>query len=78
MTTQLVTRHDANVGEGIFDSIAWLYEVHLKEDDPGIYNSAVVHGNEDWPDKVEFYVSESPTIYDTPGRVWVPDVDLPH
>jgi hypothetical protein len=67
---QLMTRHDTEVGEGEFDSVRWLYETVLREPDPQEADSAVVYGNEDSPDKIEFYSLESPTITDTPIRVW--------
>ena len=71
MRETFMTRHDSEVGEGIFDSIAWAYEVHLHESDPGDFDSAILFGNEDCPQRIEFYSLESPTIDDTPARVWV-------
>jgi hypothetical protein len=68
-----ITRNDTNVGVGAFDSIAWAYEVHLKEPDPHDFDSAIIFGTEDSPERIEFYTLESPTITDTPARVWERD-----
>jgi hypothetical protein len=61
-----LTRHD-----DYFDSIAWAYETHLKETDLGDFDSAILYGNEDSPPRIDFYTLESPTITDTPARVWI-------
>jgi hypothetical protein len=71
-----MTRHDTDVGAGEFDSIHWLFETVLDEPDPqdvdpGLpVDSAMVYGNEDSPERIEFYSLESPLITDTPVRVW--------
>lgn len=65
-----LTRHDTDVGEGEFDSIAWAFENHVKQEDEGKYDSAVLFGNEDAPERIEFYTFESPTITDTPAWIW--------
>jgi len=43
------------------DSIKWLYEVHLKQEDTHIHNFAILYDSEDAPQKVELYKSEDPT-----------------
>lgn len=76
MKQTFMTRHDTDVGDGVFDSIHWLFETVLKESDPQDtdpdlpVDSAIVYGNEDSPERIEFYSLESPTITDTPVRVW--------
>lgn len=47
------------------DEMKWLRDVHL----PGLskkYKSAVVYGNEDWPDKVEVFTEVEPSMTDKP------------
>ena len=77
MTEVLMTRHDTGIGVGVFDSVHWLFETILKEPDvwrDGLpIDSAVVFGDESYPEKIEFYSLESPCINDTPVRVWVRD-----
>ena len=55
MKRTLLTRKDKDVGLGEFDSIAWAYEVCLKTPDPKIYDYAILYGNEDCPDRIEFF-----------------------
>ena len=77
MKQTFMTRHDTDVGVGEFDSIRWLFETVLHEPDPQIADpdyhcdSAIVFGNEDSPERIEFYCMDSPAIQDTPVRVWV-------
>lgn len=61
-----LTRHDWN---GQFDSIAWAFEEHLKEIDDGKFNFAVLYGNEDSPEEIEFYESKSPNWNSPIGRL---------
>jgi len=71
----VLTRHDTDVGIGEFDSIAWALEVHVGIADSGEYQFAILEGNEDWPDNIEFYVAAEPTVYDEPAFVWCdPDI----
>lgn len=49
MAETYMTRQDAEIGEGLYDSIAWIFEVHINEPDTKEYNFAVLHGNEDCP-----------------------------
>lgn len=64
-----MTRKDANVGEGVFDSIAWIFETRLKETDNQEFNFAMLYGNEDCPRKIELWRDEP--LFDTPpDRVW--------
>lgn len=65
MHTTFISRRDDEVGQGTFDSIAWAFEVHVKQPDTGEYNSAILHGNEDCPDKIEFWRAANPR-YDAP------------
>lgn len=67
-----MTRKDEGIGEGQFDSIAWLFECHVTElNDDGSYNSAIVHcANEDYPEKVFFYRSEMPLHNAEPDLTW--------
>lgn len=70
MSQTFVTRADEGIGEGAFDSIAWVFETHIKEPDDKDVDSAILYGNEDAPERIELYSLASPTITDTPIRVW--------
>jgi hypothetical protein len=71
MRQTFLTRRDTEVGEGVFDSIAWAMEVHVKAPDTGEFNFAVLFGNEDAPVRIEFYTQTEPKVMDVPVRVWV-------
>lgn len=69
MKSTYMTRKDEGVGEGSYDSIAWIFSQHLKEADTGEFNYAVLTGNEDAPQRIELWRTEP--NYDTPpDRVW--------
>lgn len=70
MLEQFMTREDAELGDGLFDSIAWLFSEHIKEPDTKEYNSAVVYGNEDSPIRIELYRSAAPLVSMPVDRVW--------
>lgn len=65
MNQSYLTRKDLDVGAGSFDSIAWAFESHVKQRDTMIYNFALLHGNEDCPEKIEFWSNEPD--FDTPA-----------
>jgi hypothetical protein len=53
------------------EDMKWLRDVHL----PGLspeYESAVVHGNEDFPSQIEAYKTPNPTVNSIPA-VFLPD-----
>lgn len=55
------------------EDMKWLRDVHL----PGLppeYESAVVHGNEDWPSRIEAYASLNPKVNEIPA-VFFPDAN---
>jgi len=66
----LLTRKDEGLGDGLFDSIARAFSEHLKLKDLGNYQSAIMYGNADAPDKIDFYLEEEPTIADSPELIW--------
>jgi hypothetical protein len=71
MKQALLTRKDSEVGDGLFDSIAWAFSEHIKETDTGEFNSALLYGNEDAPERIELYRTSEPLV-DTPiDRTWV-------
>lgn len=47
------------------EDMGWLRDVHIPRL-AGKYKSAVIHGNEDWPDKIEVYVKRDPDVTDVP------------
>jgi hypothetical protein len=53
------------------EDMKWLRDVHLHGLPPE-YESAVVHGNEDWPFQIEAYLPSDPSIHDIPV-VFYPD-----
>jgi hypothetical protein len=62
MKETLLTRKDDTVGAGVFDSIAWAFSEHVKAPDTGEYNSAVLYGNEDAPEMIDFYREAVPLV----------------
>src|SRR5690348_15861595 len=64
-----LTRHDAE-GTGDYDSIQRAIEVHVRMPDTGIYNFALLCGNEDAPDKIELYRKAEPLVTDKPELTW--------
>lgn len=55
------------------EDMKWLREVHL-HGLPSEYESAVVHGNEDSPSKIETYRSLNPTVNEKPA-VFLPTLN---
>ena len=80
----VLIRADAVIGEGLFDSVAWAAEVHLKRQIGSIYKTAILYGSEDSPDRIEFYeqaeltVRKNPpfAIKQKPTLVWRPEGTL--
>lgn len=68
-----MTRTDEHLGAtDTYDSINWIYEVHLKQPDTGIYNYAMFYGyNEDSPDRIKFWKDE-PDFDTPPDYIWYP------
>ena len=57
--------------------VSWLRETHLKGPanlPPFLppFASFVLHGNEDYPDKLDLYASRDPLLTDVPVT-WIPD-----
>lgn len=69
--TSYLTRHDPDVGDGDYDSIAWALEVHVAVPDTGEYRAAVLHGDEDAPERIEFWRAEEPMRTEAPDFVWI-------
>lgn len=78
MRTFFLTREDTDVshyGKG-FDSIKWLFETHLREEDTGEYNYAVLTGhNEDAPITIELW-REEPQVNQLADKIWYHDVKI--
>jgi len=47
------------------DDMEWLHDVHLPRLSPK-YKSAVIHGNEDYPDQIDVYEARDPHVTDKP------------
>ena len=69
--TQL-TRAD-EINSAYFDSIEWALDCHVNRPDTGEFNFAVLHGNEDAPERIEFWRAEMP--FAAPDFVWTPEGD---
>lgn len=65
----VLTRKDA-VGVDAYDSISWALEVHCKLTDMGLFNYAVLHGNEDSPERIDFWMTSEPNWNQEPDYVW--------
>jgi hypothetical protein len=75
MNQSALTRHDTEAGVGEFDSIAWAFNhIHLT-DIPDV-QYAMLYGNEDSPDRIEFFRKTNPTTLDVPYAVWTPNSGL--
>jgi hypothetical protein len=74
----LMTRHDADLGVGLFDSIAWAFEVHVRKPDDSRYQAAILYGNEDSPERIDFYFEAEPLVTSTVAYTWVPEVQQDH
>lgn len=72
MGTVMMTRKDEVIGNGSFDSIAWAFEVHVGEPDDKRINSAVLYGNEDAPEMIDFYKEPELLITSKCVRRWIP------
>ena len=72
---KFLTRQDANVGAGTFDSIKWALETHCEMPDNAVLNTAVLRGNEDAPTKIEFFSQKEPSIDDLPIYTWEAPAD---
>jgi len=48
------------------DDMSWLFDTHLKENKEFYpeYNSAILYGNEDCPEKIELYKKKNPLVGD--------------
>lgn len=73
---KMLSRRDADVGEGLFDSIAWALSEHVKTADTGVFQSAILYGNEDAPDMIDFYTQAEPLVTDKVAYTWTrPEVN---
>ncbi len=71
LTPLPLTRKDIGIGEGAFDSVNWALTTHAQIVDHGKYNFAILYGNADCPNRIEFYKRANPTIRSKPSYVWV-------
>ena len=71
MKEVMLTRKDDNLGDGVFDSIAWAFEQHVKTPDTGEFNAAILYGNEDAPCCIDFYREPEPLITSHVALRWI-------
>lgn len=69
LPTTTLTRCDWN---GNFDSLKWALEVHVKRQDTGEFNFACLYGNEDSPERIDFYKSANPHWNEYIALTWFP------
>lgn len=62
MRETFLTRKDTGVGEGAFDSIEWAFREHVKDEDRPEFLAAVLYGNEDAPEQIDFYRDAEPVV----------------
>ena len=77
MKETFLTRKDDNVGDGLFDSIKWALESHVGIADDSRFNSAMLYGNEDAPERIDFYTQAMPLITDKVAWRWPVPEDAP-
>jgi hypothetical protein len=57
------------------EDLAWLLDVHIKQDVP-VFRAAIIHGNEDCPERIELFEANEPLITDEPIAAFVLTDDL--
>jgi len=57
------------------EDVRWLRETHLRGLDAPEFQSFVMTGNEDAPEKVVLYAQPDPNIFDVPVRAFVQGED---
>jgi hypothetical protein len=45
----------------------------MRTQDTGLYNSAILYGNEDAPYKIEFFTQAVPLVTDAIAFTWIPE-----
>jgi len=71
MKGTFITRSDNELGDGPFNSIRWAYEVHLKTPYGFCdYHFAIMYGNADCPQRIDFFKKASPRFDAKPDYVW--------
>lgn len=69
MTITYMTRKDEGLGEGLYDSIAWAFEVHICKADTKEFNFAIAYENNSGLFKIELWRKEPQ--YNTPADfIW--------
>ena len=53
------------------EDLAWLRDVHVG-DIKIKFESAIIHGNEDAPEKIELYAAVEPLVTDLPVAIIIP------
>jgi len=57
------------------EDIGWLCSTHLKGKNSPVFNSFILSGNEDCPDKVELFKKQDPHYKSKPIAVYVSNKD---
>lgn len=74
MITAHLTRHDG--ADKNYDSIQWALETHVRSglllSQTEHFQYAVLTGNEDSPDRIEFWYDLSPQFDQRPDFIWTP------
>lgn len=75
MGQSYLTRDDHDVGAGSFDSVNWALTEHVKIADTGEYRAALLTGNEDAPERIDFFTDAAPRFDASPAYVWIAAYD---
>lgn len=54
------------------EDMQWLRDVHKVDKDKHC-SSAVIHGNEDYPEQIDLYISPDPRYSETPDAIMKPN-----
>ena len=70
--SKFLGRADEGIGEGLYDSVTWAFEVHVKIPDDKRMVCALLYGrNEDAPECIDFYAENN--INALVQLRWTPD-----
>jgi hypothetical protein len=57
------------------EDIGWLISTHLKDKNSPIFNSFILHGNEDCPTKIELFKKQNPSYKTKPIATYISNED---
>jgi len=57
------------------DDWQWLLDTLLRNAEHGHFQSYIIYGNDDYPERVALFSKKEPFITDSPSEVWEPGID---